>query len=275
MAEHNLREPVIGAAFDGTGYGVDDAVWGGEFLLCRDSSFTRLAHLSYSEIVGGDSAARNAAQTAACLLIGAGIPVPPGLFAHTDMLRAAMQTTIGCVQSSSMGRLFDAVSAILGICAENSYEGRCAIMLQQCAELAKKSNLSPAAIGFSIIERDGMLLIGYDDILRSACASDQAGAFALGFHVAVAEMLRSVFHRLRSATGINAAALSGGVFQNALLLELCHDALVFDGFRVYMNHDAPPNDSGIALGQALIAGRMFQNGGMQDVYRGSDGDPRT
>ncbi len=257
MAEHGLDGPVLGAAFDGSGYGDDGAVWGGEFLLCEGEGYRRAARLEYVPLVGGDHAARDAGQGAACFLLAAGLPVPAGLGPEPDTLRAALNAGFGAVPSSSMGRLFDAVAAILGICRYNRYEGQCAVALQQRAEAAEDRSAAAPPLGFSLAEADGVIIIGCSEILRAAlaCPPDLVDAFALGFHRAVADMVVAVFTRLGNREKIRQTALSGGVFQNALLLRLCRSGLLGEGFVVNINRTVPPNDGGICLGQALIGAR--------------------
>lgn len=257
MAEHGTPGPVIGVAFDGTGYGDDGAVWGGEFLRCVGASCRRLGHLEYFPLVGGDEAVRNASQTAACLLLHAGLPVPERLFPSADVVRAAADAGFG-VSCSSMGRLFDAMAAILGLCSYNAYEGMCATALQQCAERAEERGIAPAGPAFSLAERDGMIVVGYRDILIAAggCpdSDDAVGALALGFHHAAADLVARVVARLRGGDATDDVALSGGVFQNALLQRLCRRRLESAGMRVLVNRQVPANDGGIALGQAYVGG---------------------
>ncbi|GHU88322.1 carbamoyltransferase [Clostridia bacterium] len=234
MAEHDLKA-AFGVAFDGTGYGDDGAVWGGEFLLCEGAKFERAAHLPYAALVGGDEAARDARKTAACYL------------KSDPILNAAVGAGLG-VQTSSMGRLFDAVSAILGVCGFNGYEGQCAIALQNSAERALKRGETPVFMEFS--EK-----LEFGNILEQAreCLPERVDSFALGFHIAVAGM---VVRTAKLFGGGLPVALSGGTFQNALLLRLCAEGLTREGFAVYINRDAPPNDGGLALGQAHIFSLM-------------------
>lgn len=252
MAEHRLRGPVLGVAMDGTGYGDDGAVWGGEFFVCEGGDCRRVGHLAYTTLVGGDQAARDAGQTAACHLLRAGLPVPEALHPDPGLLAAAMGAGVGCAPSSSMGRLFDALAAILGLRRENRYEGECAVVLQQCAEAARAAGREPIPLVFALEETDGVIIADPLPVVRVAFERGRwdPGGFALGFHVAIAEMTAAVLSSLRRRFAIGAAAFSGGVFQNRLLLELCCDAAERDGFTVYVNEAAPPNDGGIALGQA-------------------------
>lgn len=239
MAEHKLKGPALGFVFDGTGYGVDGCVWGGE-VIGYDNSFTRLGGLIYTELLGGDEAAKNSALTCDCFLIAAGLD-PRG--ADKELVKAALDNHINTIRSSSMGRLFDAVSALLDICRYNTYEGESAIMLEAAAARA----VEPYPLTLS--ERDGRwdsaslirdIAEAYD------CGADR-NALALGFHYAIADAVAAAAHRY----GEQRIILSGGVFMNRILTELCFDKLV--GFDVYINEKVPTNDGGIALGQAWYA----------------------
>jgi hydrogenase maturation protein HypF len=255
MAEHGLNGPVIGVSFDGTGYGEDGAIWGGEFLVCDAGGYQRAGHLAYSRQVGGDSTAQDAAKSAICFLASAGIQPPEGLSEDRDLLLAALRSGIG-YQTSSMGRLFDALSAILNICRGNGYEGECAIKLQEAAEsYAKKNGAAAACPAFDIEETEEEIRIGYGSILKAAvyCKEKNRAAFAYGFHEAVADMTVDVCRRIRLRAGIRRVALSGGVFQNELLLALTSARLKDAGFEAYTNRRVPVNDGGIALGQAYVA----------------------
>ena len=252
MAEHGLNS-CIGVAFDGTGWGTDGAVWGGEFLLCRAGTFERAAHLAYVPLCGGDAAARNARATAACYLLSAGITPWDG---ESAMLGAALEQKINTARYSSMGRLFDAVSAVLGIRFENTYEGECAVALENEAAKADTRGVSPFPLRFEISERDGCFEIDQAGLLREIYRAAQSGAdrgaLALGFHHAAADMTVEVCRNIRRKTGENNIALSGGVFTNLLLTRDCLEKLRQEGFHVFINSAVPANDGGICLGQAYI-----------------------
>ena len=256
MAEHGLKSFVLGIAFDGTGYGDDDKLWGGEFLLCNGGEYERKAHLKYFTLAGGDSAAKNARQTAFCLMHSMGINVDENFFPGGSIIKSAIENNIGCVESSSMGRLFDAVAAVLGICDFNRYEGQAAVMLQQCAEAAMQNGTKAEPMAFVLEESSGEIIISCEDILSAAYNfSGDKGGFALGFHLAVAKMAGDVLDRI---AGFDCIALSGGVFQNALLTELTEKEIAQKGVNVYTNSAVPPNDGGIALGQAYIAAQLIK-----------------
>lgn len=252
MAEHNLSS-CIGIVFDGTGYGTDGTVWGGEFLLCKGTSFERMAHLSYVTLCGGDTVAKNARLAAQCYLYAAGIERGGDEFLT---VKSAIEHNIHTNQYSSMGRLFDVVSAVLDIKIENSYEGECAIALENCAAACEGLGRLPYRLQFDMIEEDGKLIIDQVGLLKAVYDAYQSGinkaVLALGFHKAVADMVQRTCEELRNRTGENNVALSGGVFANLLLLNDCIARLEGAGFEVYINRELPANDSGICLGQAWL-----------------------
>jgi hydrogenase maturation protein HypF len=319
MAEHGLRGPVIGVAFDGTGYGTDGRIWGGEILVCENNEFARFSHLRYVKMIGGDSSmkdgwksalsyamdneARNNTPTCAqdCpkspSLRGASatkqsihvattgllcstyydisrkptfsdifsqslrdemaypdnIPLSSGNGAEfsidiTDIISyshglgeeglfcdlaereaavAALRTGIGNIESSSMGRLFDAVASLLGIHHINRYEGECAVMLENAAYRAKAA-------------------------METCEEAAEADKLALAFHLRVSESILDQCRAARKKSGSYIVCISGGVFQNKILMEDALALLRADGFRVYYNELVPPNDGGIALGQNYI-----------------------
>ena len=243
MAEHHLPGPVIGVSFDGTGYGADGKIWGGEFLICEGSGFKRDSHLKYVKMLGGDSSMKEAWKSAICHIIAydgkehetiaddeiiidiSDIIAAGGARENNnwDTVKRALDNGINAVESSSMGRLFDAVSSLLGICHENSYEGECAILLEDAAARALK--------------RPG---------------EDLTDDLALSFHLRVATMICERCVKIRDAKRLNKVALTGGVFQNKILMEKALELLRGEGFDVYYNISVSPNDGGIALGQSYI-----------------------
>lgn len=258
MAEHGLDGPVIGVALDGTGYGTDGKVWGGEFLVCEGSSFARKAHLGYMPMIGGDQSMKDAKKTATCYLLAHGLEE----YIEDEraaLLRPALSQGINMIQTSSMGRLFDCVASLLGIAHENRYEGYCAILLEQEAALAVKSGKEAVSMSFAIEEaavgEDESLQIRLDGLLKTICEAKNRrdkGAIALGFHRAVADMIGEVCVRIQREIPTRTVALSGGVFQNSLLTRMTVTELRARGFDVYMNRQVPPNDGCISLGQTYI-----------------------
>lgn len=256
MAEYGLSH-CLGAAFDGTGYGTDGCVWGGEFLYCRGTSFERVAQLSYVTLCGGDAASKDAALTALCYRFAAGEETDDP---RAPMVRAALNHRINTAESSSMGRLFDAVSALLGIRSYNTYEGECAIALENAAAQAKTQEIIPYPLDFEIKEDRGIMKLDQVALVQSIAKAVRQGvevpAIALGFHLALARAVQEVFRTVRRKNGETVAALSGGVFSNRLLTEECVRLLTEDGFTVYLNSDVPCGDGGISLGQAWLAAQM-------------------
>ena len=267
MAEHGL-ERCIAVIFDGTGYGTDGHIWGGEFLVCEGASFRRMGHLEEIPLVGGDASSRDAALTAACHL--AALPgkegLPEEVASRLDFAGRALAAGIQVQRSSSMGRLFDAVSALLGIRAENSYEGECAVALENAAWRERKRReeepeheAGKRELPFPIREEGKMLIADrrtlFLAILRGLKEGKGTKDAGKKTQLAAADMVLAMCRGLREKTGIGRIALSGGVFANVLLQERCRSLLEQDGFLVYVNEQVPGNDGGICLGQAWIAMR--------------------
>lgn len=255
MAEHGITGSIIGVAFDGTGYGPDGAVWGGEFLLCEGAKYTRVGRLSYVPVCGGDNAARDAALCACSYLAaaGAGNVLMDARFAVAE---AAAHN--GLVPGySSMGRLFDSVSAILRVKQYNSFEGECACALESLAAAAQACGQKAYPLAFALQTSGGMLIADQAkltaDLVAAMRNGADRGALALGFHRAVARMVLEMCVRIRDAHGQERVALSGGVFANRLLLEDCVGLLCGQGFAVFLNREVPTGDGGVSLGQAFVA----------------------
>ncbi len=259
LAEHR-RDPaerVIGIAFDGTGYGSDGTIWGGELLIADGGSFTRRTHLACVPLAGGDAAVRNPSRIALAHLSAAGVPwhadlAPVSLHPRVelDLLRRQFASGFGCVPTSSMGRLFDAMSSLLGLRHTISYEAQAAIDLEIAAE-GHLANASPYAFAVHDDTFDAAPVV-------AAAAADvrrgiEPGRIAASFHLAVVALLRDLAGPARDELGLDVVALSGGVFQNATLVRLARTALAADGFEVLTHQIVPPNDGGLALGQAYIA----------------------
>ena len=260
MVEHGVPpgERVIGFAFDGTGYGEDGTIWGGEVLIAGYDSFVRAAHLRQVPLPGGDAAVRKPYRAALAHLWAADIdweedllPVGAASEPERTALRRQLERNTGCVPTSSMGRLFDAVSSILGVRQVTTYEAQAAVELEWCARAwtGQARRYHFVEVGGEFVAEP--LLADIVDDLRSG---HPVGAIAAGFHFAVAQLIAVVAQRLRDATRIDRVALTGGVFQNVLLLELARSALEKRGLRVLTHRLVPPNDGGLALGQAAVAG---------------------
>lgn len=258
MAEHTINRKVIGIAFDGTGYGTDGNIWGGEFLICEGADYERAAHLSYTPILGGDNSMRDAKKTATCFLINAGLSE----YINDErkvMIQAALKNKINTVDTSSMGRLFDAVASILNLKQENKYEGECAVFLEREAYLAFHKDSAylydPEELSFAIQKKSGIIEINPGPVLETLIKNKEtvsSGLLALKFHYAVADAIGKVCDILRKEYHTDAVALSGGVFQNTILTERTIKVLKNKGFCVYKNQVVPPNDGSISLGQTYI-----------------------
>ncbi|MFF3336309.1 carbamoyltransferase HypF [Streptomyces sp. NPDC002888] len=259
MAEHGLDDGarVVGVAFDGTGYGDDGAVWGGEVLVGGYAGFQRFAHLRYAPLPGGDAGVANPCRMALARLSAAGLPwdadLPCVAACAPDELRLLEQQLVrgtACVPTSSMGRLFDAVSSLVGICHRARYEAQAAIELEAAAVLAWPEETG--AYAFTAGLDPGPVLGAVVADLRRGVP---VPVIAARFHRAVASAVADVCRAARRETGAEVAALSGGVFANTLLDAECAALLAADGFTVLRHRRVPPNDGGLALGQLVVAAR--------------------
>jgi hydrogenase maturation protein HypF len=275
MAEHGLdgTARVIGVAFDGTGYGADGAVWGGEILLADYDGFHRFCQLGYVPLPGGDAAVRRPYRMALAHLRAAGIawddglpPVdacPPG---ERRLLAQQLDRDLNCVPTSSMGRLFDAVSSLADVCHLAEYEAQAAVELEAAALRATPGTgtggVQDPARGYAFGFRPGAapgaeLIADPGPVLAAVVADVRAGTepplIAARFHAAVAGLVRHGCLAARERHGLETVALTGGVFGNALLSSSAAAALRAEGFTVLRHRLVPPNDGGLALGQ-LVAG---------------------
>jgi hydrogenase maturation protein HypF len=258
LADNGEEGPVIGVAFDGLGYGTDATIWGGEFLLADLSGFERAGHLATVPMPGGVAAIKQPWRMAAVYL-DAAFPggLPDGLDVERrnagrwhDVLTMARRG-INTPATSSAGRLFDAVAAILGVRDAINYEGQAAVELEQRAEIAEC-----AAYAAGIDEGEPVQIRG-SDLVRAVAddllAGVGSGVIAGRFHNGVAAAIVTTCLLIRERSGLRAVALSGGVFQNLLLLDRTAARLERAGFRVLVHSQVPPNDGGISLGQAAVA----------------------
>lgn len=267
LAEHGYdgAEPVIGFAFDGTGYGDDGAVWGGEVLLAGYDGFERYAHLRYVPLPGGDAGVRNPCRMALSHLVAAGLPWDPRLPSvqacaddELKLLRIQLERNLACAPTSSMGRLFDAVSSLAGVCHRVGYEAQAAIELEglavgQPVDRAYEFGLSSPVAGFPGLIDPAPVLA---EVVRDVLAGVGAGVVGLRFHQAVARAMVRIAEQVRADRGLSTVALSGGVFVNRLLLAASSRALSKAGFTVLRHAKVPPTDAGIALGQLAVAARV-------------------
>ncbi|MGW2414972.1 carbamoyltransferase HypF [Streptomyces tubercidicus] len=271
MAEHGLRDgrPVIGVAFDGTGYGDDHTIWGGEILLADYDGYRRFGQLGYVPLPGGDTTVRRPYRMALAHLRAAGIDwdgdLPPVAACPPDerrLLARQLERDLNCVPTSSMGRLFDAVSSLAGVCHHAGYEAQAAIALEAAA-LTAGEDPGP---GYAFALRGGQtgpaaadLVADPAPVLTAVIADLRAGTavplIAARFHGAVADLVRRGCALARERAGLTTVALTGGVFANTLLAEATARLLRQDGFTVLRHRRVPPNDGGLALGQIVVAAR--------------------
>ena len=268
LAEHGWQPsdgPILAVVFDGTGYGADGAIWGGEWLLIRGRGFQRLAHLQYLPLAGGEAAINNVDRLAAGYLLSLALGEPeawPPALRHLgardlELIRLGISRP-GSVATSSMGRLFDAVAACLGLARKVTYEAQAAVRLESAAVAAYSEEARP----YSWALNGDTVMVG--ELLREICADARdgvAGALvARRFHQTVAQMVGQLCARFAGEHEAQSVVLSGGCFQNVLLLELCCRALRAEGLTPVVPRNVPPNDGGISLGQAFAACLQFAEG---------------
>jgi len=273
LAENHVTEQVLGLAMDGTGLGTDGRIWGGEFLLADTISFERIGHFRYFLLPGGDQAVRQPWRTGAGLLFSAygsswedwasrlsllplDFPVPS--------LHKIMERRINCPETSSLGRLFDGVAAILGIKRHVTFEGQAAMELEAQASKGAGVNL-PYEIAKEgdvfILDVRPMICALVDNVFSGTSIADQAASF----HQTIITAMTDMAERIARERDIRCLALSGGCFQNRILLEGCLSSLAAAGFMVLRHRHVPTNDGGIALGQAVIAGSRMKKEGFHEI----------
>lgn len=262
LAEHGrLASPMLAVAFDGTGYGTDGTIWGGELLIVSDPAVcTRVGHLKTFTLPGGDGAVHQPARIALDLLYRAGIEWAPDLPAVESLsaqaryvLAQQLPLGIGCVETSSMGRLFDAVASLLGVCQQVSYEGQAAVELEHLARRGRAAPLDFDVTG-GVLDPTPLITA----LVRGLRAGTTPADLAAGFHAAV---IRATAEAVgQAAAGVGTVGLTGGVFVNRLLRDGLRNELAGNGFEVLTHAVLPCNDGGLALGQAVIAARQQERG---------------
>jgi len=263
-------EPVIGVSFDGTGYGDDGAIWGGEFLIASYHTYARAAHLQYFPLPGGDRSIRFPARIALAYLEHFGIEtsekLPPFQALCADerqLIHSQLKHKINLVNTSSMGRVFDLVASLIGVRQAINYEAQAAIELEAIASkdvtISYPYDLLSTQKGFefpvqiSLVKTIQSIL---DDFFNGVSPAVISGRF----HRTIAEIVLQACQMIRKKTGIQTIALSGGVWQNITLLEQVFKLLQEAGFRVLTHREIPANDGGISLGQVAIAAKIFRHG---------------
>lgn len=249
MAEHHISGKALAFVFDGTGYGTDGTIWGGEILLCEGNTMKRVGHLTSLPMIGGDGSMKQAWKTALCYLAAGQFPSADPRY---DLLKAALDGKINTISSSSMGRLFDGVTALLGIATENRFKGECPMALEAAAQEALRQGQKGTKLHWTGKVENGELLWNPLSLVESLLEShDTIEEKALGFHEALVEMI----HQSACYFGLSQIILSGGCFANGLLLSRAEEELKKSHFQVYTNEKVPCGDGGIALGQAFYAVR--------------------
>ena len=256
MADNGLTDrQLIGLSFDGTGYGTDGAIWGGEVLLASYSSFERFAHLEYLPLPGGDSAIRYPWRIAIGYAHALGIDIENLPFLKdiehqaVNILKQQIDKGINTPMTSSMGRLFDATASIIGVRNNVTYEAQAAIEMEKLSRpFISSAEIYPYSIDKTIQVKDLLTAVVQD--VRD---SKPIGMIGARFHKTIAQITVDVCKQARTKNSLNEVALSGGVWQNQILLDLVRDGLKKEGFVVYFHKQVPANDGGLALGQAVAA----------------------
>lgn len=260
-AENGFRDQVIGVAFDGTGYGTDGTIWGGEFLLADWAGFERVAHLKQVRLPGGEAAVEKPYRTAFSYLYSvygeAYASLGLDFLARLDPVETEIlerQTTTGLLSplTSSAGRFFDAVSSLIGLRDEIEYEGQAAIELEMQSDEASHGRYE-----YRLAEENGVTILDTDPVIRGVvndlAACVPAPVIGAKFHATVTALIVETCVKIKDETGVRSVALSGGVFQNATLYEAVIKGLRRLDFRVLLHKELPVNDGGISLGQAVVA----------------------
>jgi len=254
LAENQIKEKVIGVSFDGTGYGTDGNIWGGEFLICDTKSFERYAHFDYSKMPGGDLAVNEPWRMLLSYLKNYSIDKIDSLkcFDGVDgklfgFVNRMLQNNINSPLTSSAGRLFDAVACMLNLCTQQSFDAEAPMRLEAILDKSE-TGFYPYTYNNSIVSFGETI----NSIINDLNTIDTS-IISTKFHNTLIQIILDIARRIKKETSIKEVALSGGVFQNKYLLEKSIHILTKNNFEVYTNHLVPPNDGGIALGQLVVA----------------------
>jgi hydrogenase maturation protein HypF len=237
-AENAIRGKYLAVSWDGTGYGLDGSIWGGEFFLAGDTGFERVANLRPFRLPGGDAAAKQGWRSEASLLFATFGPAAVG----DPVIRRMLERGINAPLTSSAGRLFDGVAAMAGVARESRFEGQAAMLLERAIGGLETADAYPLAA-------DGDWRPLVEAVRADAARKVEPALIAVRFHNALAGWILAVARNV----GVNQVAFSGGVFQNGYLVERAAEMLAAAGFTVYTHQRVPANDGGIALGQAVLA----------------------
>ncbi len=269
MAENDYAGIVIGVSFDGTGYGSDETIWGGEIMAADYDGFRRIGSVKPFLQIGGDISAKEGWRIAVSVLYGRWKDEDRTIEAaerchlctreEAGVQIAMAKRQMNSVLSTSAGRLFDAVSAILGICRASTYEGDASTALEYAAEAFKESGDEPLSLEMDLLTEDidGRMILNTSELVEKIAtlrlSGEDPGRLAYFFHEKLADQVIAACLRARRETGLNCVALSGGVYQNQLFVRLTNEGLEKEGFQVLKHSLIPPNDGGIAIGQAIYA----------------------
>jgi len=264
LLEHDLQGPVLGVSFDGTGLGDDGTLWGGEFLVATRATYRRAGWLAPVPLPGGEAAIREPWRIA--LALAEGLPAERQAVVHGDLaqrvgtarvetVRTMLARRFRCPASSGMGRMLDGIAALLGLIDFQSFEGQAPCLLEALAGAADLADTRPYTFSFETGERGWQVdwSVTVRELYDQLTAGVPARTISRRLHRTVIELVLQGCLRLRDETGLDEVALTGGVFQNTLLVEGCTQALMRAGFRVYLQGQVPCNDGGIAFGQLAVA----------------------
>lgn len=263
MAEHGLDEHVIGISFDGTGLGDDGNIWGGEFLLCNLENYERINHFEYIPQPGGDAANHHPWRMMLSYLYHyygeKVVEEYPFLFEKIErqeikLILSMLKNKINCPLSSSAGRLFDAVSALLGIVHNTAYHAEAPMRLEATATIETKK------FYHFEIKKEISFKKTFEEMIADLADKVPISFIASKFHQTIVEVISATAKQIKKASNTNKVVLSGGTFQNRIILEKAEKRLKKDGFEVFSNMRVPSNDGGIALGQLAIAAKRRKNG---------------
>jgi len=263
ITDNSIKGNVIGVAFDGAGFGRDRNIWGGEFFTGCVKGLKRAAHLRYIPMPGGDASVKEPWRMAFSYLYAiygksAALKTLTALDKEKiSMLSQMMDKKINSPLTSSMGRLFDGVSSLIGLCSFAKHEAEAAVELEKIIFAASRKPQAADKYKFKYIDKNGITIIDWapviKNIVRDLRRSVKQPEISLKFHNAVCDMVKNVCNILRRKHGINKVCMSGGVFQNKYLAGCIRPMLEKEGFEAYLHKNIPTNDAGIALGQAALA----------------------
>ncbi|CUN50591.1 carbamoyltransferase HypF [Clostridium disporicum] len=276
IAENNINEKVIGVAYDGTGYGDDGNIWGGEFLICNLQEYKRVGHLNYFSLPGGESAIKEPWKIALSKLYktyGEEIYdyLPEELNnKKTKLILTMIKNNINCPLTSSMGRLFDGIAALVGFNRRVTFEGEAAIFLENISDKTKVESYK-----YEINKINEKYIIDTDNIIKGIINDIKSNVgkevIAIKFHNSIINCTVDMCKKIREESNINCVALSGGVFQNIILFEGIYNGLISEGFEVFTHKKIPCNDSGISFGQLMVAREAYK-GDVNNVYSSTSGN---